>query len=72
MNETEKPLEQPTEGGSYVRSAGGRLVRVASTAPAKPRDRRAAGEPDNPQPAVDPGAAVSAAPVVQLGTGKKE
>lgn len=53
------PVEEPTEGGSYVREADGTLVRTAGTEPATMAERMAAkrkalGLPDDqaaPQPA---------------------
>jgi hypothetical protein len=64
MNEQKTAtVPEPTMGGSYVRNEDGSLTRVAHTEPAKPRDKRAEGEPntDAPPASVDPEAATSAA-----------
>jgi len=38
---TTETLPEPQSGGSYRREADGTLIRVACTAPAQPRDKRA-------------------------------
>lgn len=58
-------IEEPRQGGSYVRQPDGSLVRVAFTEPPKPRDKRPAGETNETTPAeasVVPGVATSATP----------
>lgn len=43
-----KILEEPTQGGSYVRNADGTLTRIGGTAPAQMRDKRETAEPAAP------------------------
>lgn len=42
---TQKTIEEPGRGGSYVRNADGTLTRIGGTEPAEPRDKRDAAEP---------------------------
>lgn len=52
-----KTLEEPTQGGSYIRNADGTLTRTGGTEPAPQRDKRqaeqAAVAQSTPAPAVD-------------------
>lgn len=65
MNEADKPVEEPTKGGSYVRNEDGSLTLLERTQEATQRDKR---QTDTTAAAVDPGAAKPAAPVVDLGS----
>lgn len=56
-------IEEPREGGSYVRNEDGTLTLAERTQPAGMRDKRQAEATNTPpSESVDPGAAVSAAP----------
>lgn len=66
------PVEEPREGGSYIRHPDGSLERVEFTAPAKPRDKRELETPNTtPASEVDPEAANGAASGETAG-GKQE
>lgn len=55
-----KTLEEPAQGGSYVREADGKLTRTGGTEPAPQRDKRQAEQAAASKPTPAPAKAADA------------